>query len=68
MDNATKFHHPYSPYDIQLDLMQCVYDTLANPVKKVAIVESPTGTGKTLSLICSTLTWLRIIRLIFYLL
>lgn len=59
MDNATKFHHPYSPYDIQLDLMQCVYDTLANPVKKVAIVESPTGTGKTLSLICSTLTWLR---------
>ncbi|KAL3233628.1 ATP-dependent DNA helicase CHL1 [Nakaseomyces bracarensis] len=59
MENACKFHHPYNPYDIQLDLMRCVYETLSDPSKKVAILESPTGTGKTLSLICSTLTWLR---------
>lgn len=59
MGDAAKFHHPYNPYDIQLDLMRCVYETLADPDKKVAILESPTGTGKTLSLICSTLTWLR---------
>lgn len=52
------FHHPYEPYGIQLQLMRCVYGALAGG-KKLAVVESPTGTGKTLSLICSVLTWLR---------
>lgn len=52
------FHHPYEPYDIQLQLMRCVYGALAEG-KKLAVVESPTGTGKTLSLICSVVTWLR---------
>lgn len=52
------FNHPYAPYDIQLHLMQSVYDALSQD-KKLCIVESPTGTGKTLSLICSVLTWLR---------
>ncbi|GAV54856.1 hypothetical protein ZYGR_0AS01790 [Zygosaccharomyces rouxii] len=52
------FNHPYDPYDIQLQLMQSVYDALSRG-KKLCIVESPTGTGKTLSLICSVLTWLR---------
>ncbi|CCD24279.1 DNA helicase NDAI_0C06200 [Naumovozyma dairenensis CBS 421] len=55
---TNKFHHPYKPYDIQLQLMKCVYDVL-NEDKKIAILESPTGTGKTLSLICATITWLR---------
>jgi chromosome transmission fidelity protein 1 len=56
------FHHPYTPYDIQLDFMQTVYSTLSRGspgVPSVGILESPTGTGKSLSLICATLTWLR---------
>ncbi|KAL9602940.1 MAG: hypothetical protein Q9219_001465 [cf. Caloplaca sp. 3 TL-2023] len=38
-------------------LMNSVYDCISKG--KVGIFESPTGTGKSLSLICSTLTWLR---------
>ncbi|XRM43306.1 ATP-dependent DNA helicase chl1, variant 3 [Aspergillus tubingensis] len=53
----TDFHHPYSPYDIQLQLMRALYSCLEQG--KVAVFESPTGTGKSLSLICGSLTWLR---------
>lgn len=52
-----KFYHPYTPYDIQHDFMKTLYDTLES--KKVGIFESPTGTGKTLSLICGSMSWLR---------
>ncbi|CCH57831.1 hypothetical protein TBLA_0A00310 [Henningerozyma blattae CBS 6284] len=55
------YGHPFHPYDIQLQLMTFLYDSLFLE-KKVLIVESPTGTGKTLSLICSTLTYLRDIK------
>lgn len=58
MAMVSDFHHPYEPYDIQLELMRCVY-TLLDSGKKLAVLESPTGTGKTLSLICSAVTWLR---------
>ncbi|KAL4783948.1 helicase C-terminal domain-containing protein [Aspergillus varians] len=54
---AQSFHHPYSPYEIQLQFMQALYTCLEEG--KVAIFESPTGTGKSLSLICGSLTWLR---------
>jgi Rad3-related DNA helicase len=60
MDDANKerdFHHPYTPYDIQNDFMGVVYECLEDG--KVGIFESPTGTGKSLSLICGSLTWLR---------
>ncbi|KAI0667105.1 DNA repair helicase [Trametes maxima] len=48
---------PFTPYDIQLDLMRKVYSSIES--SKVSIMESPTGTGKTLSLLCASLTWLR---------
>ncbi|KAI8994116.1 DNA repair helicase [Trametes punicea] len=48
---------PFTPYDIQRDLMRHVYASIE--AGKVAITESPTGTGKTLSLLCASLTWLR---------
>ncbi|KAL4080644.1 DNA repair helicase [Scleroderma citrinum] len=48
---------PYDPpYSIQTDLMRHVYSSIEK--KHVSIVESPTGTGKTLSLLCASLTWL----------
>ena len=56
-DRKRDFHHPYEPYDVQQELMKTVYDCIANG--KIGIFESPTGTGKSLSLICSSLTWLR---------
>lgn len=54
---SNQFNFPFSPYDIQLKLMKVAYDTFEN--SKFALLESPTGTGKSLSLICSSLTWLR---------
>jgi chromosome transmission fidelity protein 1 len=56
-DKEREFHHPYQPYDIQKDFMGAVYRCLEDG--KVGIFESPTGTGKSLSLICGSLTWLR---------
>ncbi|KJX98615.1 ATP-dependent RNA helicase chl1 like protein [Zymoseptoria brevis] len=51
------FHHPFTPYDIQQQFMEAVYKCIEEG--KVGIFESPTGTGKSLSLICGALTWLR---------
>ncbi|TIB65683.1 hypothetical protein E3P78_00503 [Wallemia ichthyophaga] len=54
----TKFQaFPYSPYAIQNDFMSACYDACEN--SSVAVLESPTGTGKSLSLLVGCLTWLR---------
>ncbi|EXJ89731.1 hypothetical protein A1O3_02798 [Capronia epimyces CBS 606.96] len=55
--SQASFCHPYQPYDIQLEFMAHLYRCIED--KKVGIFESPTGTGKSLSLICGALTWLR---------
>jgi chromosome transmission fidelity protein 1 len=41
MNDAAKFHHPYEPYDIQLEFMQTLYDCIEQG--KIGIFESPTG-------------------------
>jgi chromosome transmission fidelity protein 1 len=41
------FHHPYEPYQIQLDLMNALYDCIQN--KQIGIFESPTGKSCTLA-------------------
>ena len=35
------FHHPYKPYDIQSELMNFLYQCIAE--RKIGILESPTG-------------------------
>lgn len=50
------FPFPFKPYSIQDQFMRALYSVLEN--RKIGIFESPTGTGKTLSLMCSALKWL----------
>jgi chromosome transmission fidelity protein 1 len=38
------FHHPYTPYDVQLQFMRTVYNILEKGGGQVGILESPTGT------------------------
>ncbi|KAI9659264.1 MAG: ATP-dependent DNA helicase chl1 [Trizodia sp. TS-e1964] len=55
------FYHPYTPYGIQTEFMKALYSCIEDG--NIGIFESPTGTvitqGKSLSLICGSLTWLR---------
>ncbi|KAK4049090.1 ATP-dependent DNA helicase chl1 [Microbotryomycetes sp. JL221] len=56
-------YFPYTrPYSIQQQLMKHLYNAVTN--NGVTVVESPTGTGKTLSLICSSIQSLKDARLI----
>ncbi|KAK9459158.1 helicase C-terminal domain-containing protein [Lipomyces oligophaga] len=56
-DSKRDFRFPYAAYDIQNDFMNAVWDTIEEG--KIGIFESPTGTGKSLSLICGAMAWLR---------
>lgn len=38
------FHHPYTPYDVQLEFMRTAYDVLERGDGQIGILESPTGT------------------------
>ncbi|XP_019699354.1 regulator of telomere elongation helicase 1 homolog isoform X2 [Harpegnathos saltator] len=47
---------PFKPYSVQEEYMRKVIECLQNG--QHGVLESPTGTGKTLSLLCSSLSWL----------
>jgi chromosome transmission fidelity protein 1 len=56
LDDNENLFFPYSPYESQKHFMQKIFETLQN--KKAGIFESPTGTGKSLSLLCGALIYL----------
>lgn len=50
-------HFPYEPYPGQIQYIEAVIRSLNG--KHNAVLESPTGTGKTLCLLTATLAWLK---------
>jgi len=50
-------YFPFNPYDCQTEYMTQVIKAITK--SENALLESPTGTGKTLSLLCSSLAWLK---------
>ena len=59
-------YFPYQIYDNQRTYMENVIQLLNNRINShslnIAALESPTGTGKTLCLLCSTLAWINEMR------
>ncbi|XP_028629854.1 regulator of telomere elongation helicase 1 isoform X2 [Grammomys surdaster] len=53
--NGVTVDFPFQPYPCQKEYMTKVLECLQKKVN--GILESPTGTGKTLCLLCSTLAW-----------
>ncbi|CAN0103646.1 unnamed protein product [Discosporangium mesarthrocarpum] len=53
--SGTEVEFPFDPYHCQVTYMRSVMRALDLPTN--ALLESPTGTGKTLCLLCSTLAW-----------
>lgn len=56
MEPPQEFLFPFPAYPIQKQFMKELYSCLENG--KLGLFESPTGTGKSLSLICGALKWL----------
>ncbi|XP_061389339.1 ATP-dependent DNA helicase DDX11 [Musca vetustissima] len=56
LPTPSDFNFPFPPYEIQQQLMTELYKVLEN--KEIGIFESPTGTGKSLTLTCAALKWL----------
>lgn len=55
--NGVNVHFPFQPYPCQEAYMRKVMESLFRAEN--ALLESPTGTGKTLCLLCATLAWQR---------
>ena len=53
--NGIEVKFPFQPYQVQHDYMSKVIEALQKGEN--AVLESPTGTGKTLSLLCAALAW-----------
>lgn len=53
--NGVKVSFPYTPYPVQVNYMSKVIDSIRS--HRFGLLESPTGTGKTLSLLCAALSW-----------
>ena len=51
-------YFPRKPYEIQMNIAEMLYQTLEKGKVKLAIIESPTGTGKTYSLLVPLIAWL----------
>ncbi|KAJ3176985.1 DEAD H (Asp-Glu-Ala-Asp His) box helicase 11 [Geranomyces variabilis] len=56
MTDEPEFQFPFQPWPIQTQFMRHLYAGIEN--KKILIMESPTGTGKSLSLLCGSLQWI----------
>lgn len=52
---GVEIQFPFDPYSIQKCMMSQIVGRLTN--KEHGLIESPTGTGKTLVLLCSALAW-----------
>ncbi len=50
-------YFPFEAYDIQKEYMATVIRALER--RENALLQSPTGTGKTLCLLCASLAWLK---------
>ena len=57
LEAAFREAFPFEPYTIQLQFMTALHDCIEQ--RQFGLFESPTGTGKTLSIICGLLTWLQ---------
>ena len=53
-----EIYFPYSPYPVQITYMEKIILTL-KVQGSISALESPTGTGKTLCLLCSVLAWIK---------
>lgn len=47
--NGIDFNHPYTPYDVQTEFMKAAYGVLQSGNGQVGILESPTGTVRTIA-------------------
>jgi regulator of telomere elongation helicase 1 len=57
MAEGLEIYFPFKPYQCQVEYMTKVLRALKN--NENALLESPTGTGKTLCLLCASLAWLQ---------